>query len=178
MFALFDWIKSILTFLTFLLPLLGLTGCTGIFHPVTSIEYGPFKLVNGKDVTVEVEDASYDPATGGFKVGRLRFLDTASDVRAANAIQMYEVNRQLETHGRNIERVGSIVSAALPFMSNLPAPQSGPTNFTTPWGDFSMGKNGPDLTAWQAYLDALRAQRSAAPVIPLPPPAPTSQPSQ
>ncbi|HOQ88469.1 MAG TPA: hypothetical protein PLQ89_22425 [Phycisphaerae bacterium] len=88
--------------------------------PVTRVQAGPyFKLENSKDVSVSLDEGSYDPATKAVTIKGLELEDNASDVREANYLQMRGMAMQAEANWDGatgfLREAGSFVRETLPI---------------------------------------------------------------
>ena len=85
-------------------------------NPTTRISaspFGGFKFYNSKDVAVNLDEGSYDPATKSLTLKNLKITDNASDVRLANVAQIDAITRQTEIIYKGWENLHKVTMDAL-----------------------------------------------------------------
>lgn len=101
-----------------------ITGC-GWFTPTTKLQAGPwgsyFSFEDSKDNNITIEDSHYDPATKGFRIGRLVIVNASSSVLQAQTERLIQINEQMRIHGENISSalnvLSGMLSTSVPLMS-------------------------------------------------------------
>lgn len=95
--------------------LVGLAGgCAALpANPRTEIGTWSWKFHNSKDVSIELDEASYNPQTKEGKLKGLQIIDNASDVREANVQQMVAMAEQIRAQGEAWDRIMARANEAL-----------------------------------------------------------------
>jgi hypothetical protein len=126
-------------------------------NPATRIsaDAGGFTFSNNKDVSVKLEEGSYDPATKMLVLKNLEIVDSASTVRNANVNQIDALGREALMIGQAYQ--AGFQGAAQMFQSLMPLANigAGTTSITGPLGG-NLTRTVP-----QAYVQPPASQPAA-----------------